>query len=505
MKWFDAHKDGLRQIHERLVERRGFGLIGAELYQNVRDTDATFCRFTIEKIPGKPRIMLKVEDDGHGFHDLSHAWTLFAPSEKKHDPTKAGRFNLGEKVVLSFAHKASIATTTGTVIFDDEGRHEFPRRKTERGTIFEAELACTSEQYDELLAHMRKIIVKPGLKLTVNDYEIPQREPFYVFDCRLATEIGDDLRSSVRNTQVQLYERVGDEIGMLYELGIPVVETGTEDVSDRWHYSVMQKVPLNSDRDNVTPAFLRSVRVAVFNEMHAKISEDDTMAPWVEEASSDPNCSDAAAATLRVKKYGEKSVAFDPSNPEANAEAASSGFTVIPSRGLTPGQRENLYRAKALQSSSQAFPTAGQGAYSDDPNADPVKVIPESQWTPGMKLVKAYTERLGELLMNVPVDVRFVYCNKFGLGKPWSACYGRGHVLGSSGRFDYNIFRLGYDWFKEGVNLKVDKLIIHEFGHQMESNHLSEDYYDALCLIGAKLKEAALDHSQWFRSHELPK
>ena len=27
---------------------------------------------------------------------------------------------------------------------------------------------------------------------------------------------------------------------MLYELGIPVVETG-----DKWHYSVRQKVPLN--------------------------------------------------------------------------------------------------------------------------------------------------------------------------------------------------------------------------------------------------------------------
>jgi len=33
-KWFDADKDGLRQIGERLIERRGFGIIGAELYQN---------------------------------------------------------------------------------------------------------------------------------------------------------------------------------------------------------------------------------------------------------------------------------------------------------------------------------------------------------------------------------------------------------------------------------------------------------------------------------------
>ena len=41
MSWFSVDKEGLRQINERLVERRGFGVIVAELYQNVMDTDAT--------------------------------------------------------------------------------------------------------------------------------------------------------------------------------------------------------------------------------------------------------------------------------------------------------------------------------------------------------------------------------------------------------------------------------------------------------------------------------
>ncbi len=30
-RWFEADKVGLRQIAERLVERRGFGILGAEL------------------------------------------------------------------------------------------------------------------------------------------------------------------------------------------------------------------------------------------------------------------------------------------------------------------------------------------------------------------------------------------------------------------------------------------------------------------------------------------
>ena len=29
----------------------------------------------------------------------------------------------------------------------------------------------------------------------------------------------------------------------------------------------------------------------------------------------------------------------------------------------------------------------------------------------------------------------------------------------------------------------MDKLLIHEFGHQYSGDHLSEDYHEALCLL----------------------
>ena len=56
----------------------------------------------------------------------------------------------------------------------------------------------------------------------------------------------------------------------LYEMGLPIVETG-----DKWHVSVGQKVPLNRDRNNVRPAFLRAVRTLVLNEMHERLTEED--------------------------------------------------------------------------------------------------------------------------------------------------------------------------------------------------------------------------------------
>lgn len=485
--WFVTHKEGFRQIHERLVERRGFGLIGYELYQNVRDTEATVCNFSIKKVEGKPRAIITCEDNGPGFRRLSDAWTMFAPSEKKHNPELAGRFNIGEKVVLSFAYEATIHTTSGTVVFDSKGRQEYPRRKRENGTLFQAELACTAERYEQILAAMNMIIVKPELQLFVNDEEIAHREPIHMFETMLRTEIGDTLRPTVRRARVELYPVSADEVPTLYELGIPVVETG-----DKYHVSVCQKVPLNSERDNVTPAYLQAIRVATFNEMHRLITPDDVDADWVNQAASDDDCSDDAAETFRLRKYGEKSVVSDPTNPEADAEAVSHGYVLIPSRGLTPGQRNNLYRAGTLRTSSKEFPSAGKGAYSDDPNAKPVKVLDESYLTDGMRHIRDYTVELGRRLLGKKVVVRFVHTTN-----PFGGCYGRGHL--EKGHFDYNVFRLGKDWFAHGVTEKVDDLIIHEFGHDFESNHLCEGYYSALTMLGAKLKAEVLRDFEWFR------
>jgi hypothetical protein len=37
----------------------------------------------------------------------------------------------------------------------------------------------------------------------------------------------------------------------------------------------------------------------------------------------------------------------------------------------------------------------------------------------------------------------------------------------------------------------INTLLIHEYGHEYALDHLSEDYHDALCRIGAALVEMA--------------
>src|SRR6185295_14958917 len=103
-----------------------------------------------------------------------------------------------------------------------------------------------------------------------------------------------------------------------YEMGIPVVATG-----DRWHVNIGQKVPLNMDRDNVTPAYLGQVRAIVAECMARELTTADANATWVRDAFErhGDDFSPELVNDLVTLRFGEKRVAYDPSDPEANALA----------------------------------------------------------------------------------------------------------------------------------------------------------------------------------------
>lgn len=209
---------------------------------------------------------------------------------------------------------------------------------------------------------------------------------------------------------------------------------------------------------------------------------------WTEEASSDDKATPEALGTFKKQKYGENAVAEDPLNPDANAAAGVDGRTLIPSHGLTKGQRANL---------KKHGPTAGKGVYSDDPDAPPVEVISEEQWTDGMSEIFEYTQGVAKRLIGKELMIRFVRWPRRE-GGTWRACYGTGHLLGLS-LFGYNVGILGKAWFINGVTEDTDSLILHELGHEFCTNHADEQYYRALTKLGAGLKAAALKEPDWFK------
>ncbi|MEX2140969.1 MAG: hypothetical protein WD894_17020 [Pirellulales bacterium] len=472
--WFNVDKRGLAA----LMKGRSKAYILHELVSNAWDQQVTTVEVTIEPLPNKAAAAIRVvDDDPEGFTDLSHAYTLFASSEKKANAEKRGRFNLGEKLVLALAHRAEIITTKGGVRFDESGRHTL-RGCRSKGSQIEVEVPITRAEMDEMIASTRCLIKPPGIKTTVNGEELPERESVANFQTKLPTLIADEegvLRRIERKTRVQVYEPLPGEVAMLYEMGIPVVETG-----DRFHVDVQQKVLLNSDRDNVTPAYLRAVRVAVLNNV--EIEPEDASQTWVREACSDERAAPEAVKKALTARFGENAVAYDPSDPEANKISTAEGRQIVYGGNLTAAEWENARRAGAL-------PPAGQVTPSPKPfHPDGTPLNPVRQWTDGMFRVADFILRAHEELIGKPIDVTFVNDRDW----KFNATYGRsGFIL--------NLHCLGRDFFEQGISERVIDLVIHEFGHAHSSDHLSRAYNDALTMLGAKMTRLALEKPELFR------
>lgn len=259
--WFEVDKHGLA----RILERKGKEFVLFELVQNAWDECGVTKVSATLQYRGRSRALLVVEDDApEGFRDLSHAFTLFAESAKKSNPQQRGRFNFGEKLVLAISDEVTIRTTKGGIRFDAEGRHTLRTRQTV-GSRIECLLRMTEEECRAVEHQVRKLICPASIVTVFNGTTLEPRREAEQFTTTLPTEVASAdgfLRRVNRETSVRLFTVLPGETAMLYEMGIPVVETG-----DKWHYDIGQKVPLTIDRENVPPGFLRQVRVAVFNQM----------------------------------------------------------------------------------------------------------------------------------------------------------------------------------------------------------------------------------------------
>jgi hypothetical protein len=474
-QWFSVDKSGLG----RQAEEQGKGRLVGELIQNALDEPGvTQIAVTLTLVPGQELADLSVEDDApSGFADLTHSYTLFAPSAKRANPEQRGQFNLGEKLVLAVCEQASISTTKGSVIFDPEqGRIEKPDKR-ERGSVFQGLIRMTPAEYSQVCDYLRSLLLPDGIAVTFNGDRLMPRKPVHTFTASLETQVADDkgvMRPTTRKTQVSLYDPLPGEVPALYEMGLPIVETG-----DRWHVSVAQKIPLNRDRNNVVPRYLKAVRSLVLNEMFGRLSQEDANADWVRQASSDPACSDEAIRRVLDLRFGEKRAAFDPNDPEANKRWVAEGGTLVYGPMLSGEEWASAKRAGAIQSAGQLRPTPKP--YGDDLDGKPVTVIPPEKWTQGMRAIADYAVFLGQELMDVAVRVRFVHSTG-----NFAACYG-------SGKLDFNLFRLGHKFFEQGITEEVDRLLLHEAAHQYSGDHLSEEYHEGICLLGARLKKLALE------------
>lgn len=481
---FEVDVDGLKQ----LVAKRGKTFILFELYQNARDQNVSKIDISFRRTGHTYYRVFIEDDDPEGFADLSHAYTLFAPSTKKDRPDKAGLFNLGEKLVIACCSEAKILSTTGGVLFDGDGRHSL-RHRRESGSSFEGFINITLEEFDQACREFRSIIPKDGVTVTFNGEAIQPRMPLKTFHLKLPTplalSVADDVKTVIRDTDVGIYAPLEGETPMLYEHGIPVVENASN-----WHYNVCQKVPVPLDRDNVPPSYLRKLHVACVNAMHETLTTEDTTKPFVAEAVADKNITPQALEAWKTEKYGGRAVIYDPSDPEANKRAVAEGYVVI------HGSQESKEVFANIRRDTLVLP-AGQVTPSDKPfgGGPPLKLLASEKATEAMRRVGEYARWILRHVIQAEGSLAIIWANDFSW--PYAAAFGK---RGSGGHLTFNVGRLGYEWFDRAPaeTWEIEELLIHEFGHYYSGDHLSEEYHEALCRIGAKLSVLKLQHPDLF-------
>lgn len=490
--WIDVDRHGLAA----LLERRGIGWAIYELVQNALDTDATEVIVTLEEIPRSPRVRVTVEDnDPTGFRDLRHAFTMFAPSVKASDAARRGRFNLGCKLVLARCHEATVTSTTGTVHFDEEGRHDRPRTKRAVGSSFTGILALTRAELHEIHACLLRIMPPARTRVvatwvtaegTERQDTLTAPEPIVVFPADLVTEVaqkggGAALRRVERRTTVHVHPAHGP--GWLYELGIPVVV-----IDGPYHLDVQQKVPQGFDRDGVAPGWLAKLRALALNAL-ADRPETDVTAPWVSEAVTQPQVAPAAVQKYLTGKYGPKFVIDDPSNRESVREAQAAGYAVIRGGAEARETWEVIRDHQLAAPASRLFPPPAATASST--------IVPYEALSPAYRAAVGYARALADRILHRAIDVRVIDSPEATVLATWRR--GERPVL------TLNRARLEPGWFCSGPAPEVNDLLIHEMAHQ-SGDHLETAFDDAMSRIGAAMVHLALSEpaffAHWFAAAE---
>ena len=468
--WFVVDKEGLRKT----LSRKGKAFAIYELLQNGYDENSTRLEVSLTEPKNGKSILICIDNAPNGYIDLSNAHTMFSESKKKTDIQKRGRFNVGEKYVLALCDSASVTSKTGRIVFKADGTRSHDNVKTKIGTEFRGELPLTIDEYKDMVRKVKLVI--PPVPTVFNGAEIPERKVLHEFSTQLPTEVADEngiLRSKKRTTKVRLFEVPTGE-AYLYEMGMPVVP-----IDCKWSVDIQQKVPLNIERDNVTPSYLKTVYQSILDERSEYLNEEDAAHAWVTTGLSSEKVSTKAIKNVVVKRFGKDAVIHDRNDLGSNREATAAGRTVIPRGALTPEMRKNLVRA-GVKKASEEFSTSV---------AAPTGIIPEKDLTKPQLRYKDFVEKAAPLVLDRKLKkVQFANDPKAKLlgCTQWSP---KDYVFTVNvGKHDVEDWDRNYDLF------------IHELAHfyVQRNDHLFEGFWRACSDIGAKLVQVALERPELF-------
>lgn len=453
---FVVDAEGLAELQ---LGRSPFSLAKEPVSNSFDEESVTKCSVIIEK-RGHELAHLSYFDDGKGFAEIKDSWTMYRTTYKRERPDLRGRFNLGEKEILSVANHAVVKSSGWYVEFSKKGREVRKLSKRdwgtlEGGTIIELWINWTQDEVEETVKKLKQINPPEKVTYTVNGERVPTRKIYKTIpDVKLETVLLDKttvpavMRHSQRQANVNLYNVYPysnvlpkDEHPILFELGIPIQE-----IDCPFHIDVQQKVPMNPNRDTVKDTYLQDLYAETLNAIVDELTEEQVSEKWIRIALEDSRCTGETAKKVRDKRYGEKAVLWS-SDTQANERAVAEGWTIIHPKTLSSAEREKFEDA-GLKHSSDMFGTPSGGE----------EILVER--TEGMKKIEKFAIELSKKYVELgilPVPVVITFYRSM---TDSAAARGDGYSI------KFNVFRLGKAWFEREINPDVVGLVIHELAHK---------------------------------------
>ena len=353
--WFEIDPEGLKSLNSG---REPWDLI-KELIQNAWDETpfATECKVTTENAEDGNATIVTVEDNGSGFADIRDSYTLMRNTPKRNEPTKRGRFNRGEKDVISIAKEATIETTGTTVRFlPDRTREQEPNERG-RGTLVKLTMPWNDEQRLDMVNKLRTLRPPPTCQTTVDGNIVNANPAVKMRWPQLDTVIqeGNDgpLKSVKRRAKIEI-TNPHDSSGTtrIYEMGIPI-----QKIECPWDVDVQIKVPLDEKRDNVKPKYLKKIYSEVLNAVYKRTEAGEFREAWVKSAIEEPEISrEAVRATLKGR-YEEETAVFAVLDQDACQRARRAGHAVIDRGNLSKQEIKAFQKHCGVEDADVLFPT----------------------------------------------------------------------------------------------------------------------------------------------------
>ena len=470
---FTVSHTGMRELH---ANRPPWQLV-KELIQNAWDEapEATICTVEIKPQHREEATLIIVTDDGPGFADISDAWTLMKHTPKRYQPNKRGRFNMGEKEIVSVALEAEVETVGNTVTFPRMGSRVVSPNKRQKGTQIKVLMPWDEEQAAEL-AEKLATFRPTECRLVINKKETKTRTPVAVRSTILNTVLQEapnqPIRNTKRRTEIHILERNDPEKSWLYEMGIPI-----QPISTPWDVDVMQKVPMPPNRDTVSEAYLSDIYAEVLNESHEIMDAKQFGDQWVKQAIEDPRTEAPAVVATVTGRYGDKVLLTSP-NADANMRAAQDSYELINPRSLSSVERERFRNEAGVQTTNQLFGREEPSTEEYEPQTD--DEIAFAQWVVDMADKADLTAK-----------VRMIHDTKAHKLADCTANTTRPTIRFNKALLDDDFFTPPYG------RIEQIEIVIHELGHAVANKPMEHGpaWGEGVALVGAKIAASLYENN----------